>query len=100
MEGMQEALIRAIWAEKSRQAWNPVTNGRGQPLHIEGLTVWLTNIEMLDGRNEPAVECDGVIVDRSPPPMTRGSARPNARRGLAYSMTLTFSRGNFFSTMS
>jgi len=66
MDVLREEFIRTVWAEKGRQAWNPGTHGLGKALRLDGLTFWLTLTETPDGRNVPAVECDGVIVEQSP----------------------------------
>ena len=66
MDILREEFICTVWADKGRQAWNPGTNGLGQALHLEGLTFWLTTTETPDVQCVPAVECDGVIVERSP----------------------------------
>jgi hypothetical protein len=35
-------------------------------LHIRDLTFRITTVTAPDGKPRPAVECEGVIVDRSP----------------------------------
>jgi hypothetical protein len=65
MDTEREKLIRRIWREKGQRFWNPATHGLGRPLEIDGLTFRITIVSQY-GRTVPAVECEGVIVDRSP----------------------------------
>ena len=66
MDSEREKLIRRVWSEQGQWRWQPALHGLGQPLHIKDLTFRITTVTAPDGRHKPAVECEGVIVDRSP----------------------------------
>ena len=66
MDTEREKLIRRVWSEQGQWRWRPALHGLDQLLRIRNLTFRVTTVTGPDGKPKPAVECEGVIADRSP----------------------------------
>jgi hypothetical protein len=66
MDSEREERIHRTWREQGQWRWQPALHGLGQPLHVRDLTFRITTVIGPDGKHRPAVECEGIIVERSP----------------------------------